>query len=100
MLIDLHGHHLSAGMMNLDPHWGPAWRNGTLNVGDWYLGTKKLPDLAGADADAGRHDDGSVIFGRMGHEFRRSLMDKLGVDKLIISVPAHMYMYWTGDFGV
>ena len=26
-------------------------------------------------------------------------MEKLGVDKLIISVPAHMYMYWTGDFG-
>ena len=99
MLIDLHGHHLTRGMMNLDPHWGPAWKNGTLNVGDWYLGTKKLPDLTGIKDDSTRNDDGSAIFSRNTHEFRRGLMEKLGVDKLIISVPAHMYMYWTGDFG-
>ncbi len=99
MLIDLHGHHLSAGMMNLDPHWGPAWKNGTLNVGDWYLGTKKLPELAEL-SDEDRDDGGAAIFSRNTVEFRRGVMEKLGVDKLIISTPAHTYMYWAGDFGV
>jgi aminocarboxymuconate-semialdehyde decarboxylase len=83
-------------MMDLDPHWGPSWV-GTLKVGDWYLGTKKLPDLAQA-TEADRRGD--AIFDRMGHEFKRQLMAKLGVDILVISVPAHMYMYWTGEFGI
>ena len=30
-------------MFDLDPHWGPSWAEGTLKIGDWYLGTKKLP---------------------------------------------------------
>jgi len=96
MLIDLHGHQLTRGMMDLDPHWGPSWdrERGSLRVGKWWLGTKRLPDLANADAA------GDAIFDRMGHEFRRELMVKLGTDVLVISVPAHMYMYWAGEFGI
>lgn len=96
MLIDLHGHQLTRGMMDLDPEWGPSWdkERGTLRVGKWYLGTKRLPDLANAQAV------GDAIFERMGHEFRLQLMDKLGTDVLVISVPAHMYMYWAGEYGI
>jgi aminocarboxymuconate-semialdehyde decarboxylase len=97
MLIDLHGHHMSRDMFDLDPHWGPSWAKGTLKVGDWYLGTKKLPDLAQTTAD---EQESGAIFDRMGHDFKLQVMEKLGVDMLVISVPAHMYMYWTGDFGV
>jgi aminocarboxymuconate-semialdehyde decarboxylase len=97
MLIDLHGHHMSKAMFDLDPHWGPSWSKGTLKVGDWYLGTKRLPDLS-ETTDEQRQS--GVIFDRMGHEFRLQIMEKLGVDVLVISVPAHMFMYWTGDFGV
>jgi aminocarboxymuconate-semialdehyde decarboxylase len=97
MLIDLHGHHMTRGMMNLDPQWGPGWDSGTLRVGDWYLGTKKLPDAAQTTVEQ-QHD--GAIFDRLDHEFRYELMEKLGVDMLAISVPAHLFMYWTGDFGV
>lgn len=97
MLIDLHGHHMTRGMFNLDPHWGPRWTNGTLNVGDWYLGTKKLPEMSGI---AMSNDDGEGILSRMTHEARLAMMEKNNTDKLIVSVPAHMYMYWTEDFGV
>jgi aminocarboxymuconate-semialdehyde decarboxylase len=97
MLIDLHGHHFSKPMMDLDPHWGPSWVNGTLKIGEWSLGTKKLPDLhqvSKADQDT------DAIFQRWSHEFRLQVMERLGVDMLVLSVPSHMYMYWTGDFGV
>lgn len=97
MLIDLHGHHMTKAMFDLDTHWGPSWAKGTLKIGDWYLGTKKLPPLADTN-DAQRVE--GVIFDRMGHEFRLGVMEKLGVDILVISVPAHMYMYWTGEFGI
>jgi aminocarboxymuconate-semialdehyde decarboxylase len=97
MLIDLHGHHMSKAMFDLDPHWGPSWE-GTLKVGDWFLGTKRLPDLAQAtDADRASID---TILDRMGHEFRHQVMEKLGVAVLVVSVPAHMFMYWTGEFGI
>lgn len=97
MLIDLHGHHFTPGMMDLHPHWGPSWTNGTLKVGDWYLGTKKAPELTEVNKDELKSD---AIFERFGHDFRRGVMEKLGVDVLVISVPTHMYMYWTGDFGI
>jgi aminocarboxymuconate-semialdehyde decarboxylase len=97
MLIDLHGHHMTKAMFDLDPHWGPSWAQGTLKVGDWYLGTKRLPDTANVTKE---QQDAGIIFERMNHEFRRQLMEKLGVDVLVISVPAHMLMYWAGDFGV
>ena len=96
MLIDLHAHQLTRGMMDLDPHWGPSWdvERGTLRVGQWYLGTKKLPAMADAEAAT------NMIFERMAHPFRRELMAKQGIDVLVLSTPAHMYMYWAEDFGV
>jgi aminocarboxymuconate-semialdehyde decarboxylase len=30
---------------------------------------------------------------------RLDLMDELGTDHLVLSVPAHAYMYWAGEFG-
>ena len=97
MLIDLHGHHFSKEMMDLDPHWGPSWVDGTLKIGDWSLGTKKMPDLARVSKAEQSSD---AIFQRWSREFRRGVMESLGVDMLVISVPSHMYMYWTGAFGV
>lgn len=89
MVIDLHGHHIMKEMLGLDPHWGPHWKNGTIVVGDWVLGTK--------NARAARTADD--ILGWMSIESRSKMMDELGIDKLIVSVPSHMYMYWAGDFG-
>jgi aminocarboxymuconate-semialdehyde decarboxylase len=97
MLIDLHGHHFSKAMMDLDPHWGPSWVNGTLKIGDWSLGTRKVPDLTSMSK---AEQDSDAIFQRWGHEYRLEVMNRLGIDMLVISVPSHMYMYWAGDFGV
>jgi aminocarboxymuconate-semialdehyde decarboxylase len=93
MLIDLHGHQVTRGMTNRDDHWGPVWTREGLKIGSWVLGSKTASDL-GPDTEPG-----SAIFEMMKPENRLAMMDELGVDKLVVSVPSHMYMYWTGDFG-
>lgn len=84
MLINLHAHELTYGMFGHDPHWGPLWENNTLKIGDWTLGTtKKIPHPAEY----------------FSHEAQRKRMDERGIDKLVVSQPAHMFMYWAGEFG-
>jgi aminocarboxymuconate-semialdehyde decarboxylase len=100
MLIELHGHHMTKGMLDLDPHWGPSWTSGTLKIGDWYLGTTKLPDAMETSKEDLGDSIGDTVLARTSHEFRLQLMEKLGVDVLVISVPAHAFMYWADDFGV
>ncbi|MCW3001046.1 MAG: hypothetical protein JWQ20_344 [Conexibacter sp.] len=83
MLINLHAHELTYGMFGHDPHWGPHWVNNTLKIGDWELGTtKKIPHPA-------------EFFSA---EAQRKRMAERGIDKLVVSQPAHMFMYWAGDF--
>ncbi len=85
MLINLHAHQLTQGMFDLDPHWGPFWENNTLKIGDWVLGNtnKNQPhptEYFSLEAQLGR-------------------MQERGIDKLIVCQPAHMFMYWGGEFG-
>jgi aminocarboxymuconate-semialdehyde decarboxylase len=94
MLIDLHAHHITQGMLGRHEHWGPhITGSGTLRVGHWTLGA--------TDKGATSSATGGLIgwMDRMSLESRLQLMDRTGVDRLVLSVPAHMYMYWAGDFG-
>jgi aminocarboxymuconate-semialdehyde decarboxylase len=69
-------------MFNHDPYWGPRWEDNTLKIGDWALGTK-----------------GGLDKMKYSHEGTLRRMDERGIDRLVISQPAHMFMYWAGEFG-
>jgi aminocarboxymuconate-semialdehyde decarboxylase len=89
MLINLHAHHLSKGMFDVDGHWGPFWTDGRLKVGKWILGTKR-PDRAPSL---------DQLVDMMGGANRIARMDSRGVDRLVLSVPSHLFMYHAGEFG-
>src|SRR5437867_12842863 len=84
-MINLHAHSLTHGMFGHDPHWGPLWERNTLKIGNWYLGNK--------DPNAPHPAES---FSREKH-FER--IAERGITKLVLSQPAHMYMYWAGAFG-
>lgn len=85
MFINLHAHQLTYGMFDHDPYWGPKWENNTLKIGDWMLGsnTKEKPHPA--------------EYFSLERQLER--MSERGIDKLVVSQPAHMFMYWAGDYG-
>ena len=85
MLINLHAHQLTYGMFDLDPFWGPSWTNNTLKVGDWSLGNKNPNAPHPAE-----------YFSR---DAQLARMEERGIDRLVLSQPAHMFMYWAGEFG-
>ena len=84
MLINLHAHQLTYGMFDHDPHWGPNWVNNTLKIGDWVLGNKNKDQPHPAEYFS--------LEAQMGR------MQERGIDKLVLSQPAHMFMYWAGDY--
>jgi aminocarboxymuconate-semialdehyde decarboxylase len=89
MWIDLHVHHVERAMLNLDGHWGPTYEGGRMRIGHWILGTKRPMVLPpGADGN-------DVSAARFTPERRLAKMDELGMDKVVLAIPAHMYMYWT-----
>jgi aminocarboxymuconate-semialdehyde decarboxylase len=85
MLINLHAHELTYGMFDHDPYWGPAWVNNTLKIGDWSLGNTNKNQPHPAEY--------------FSLEAQRKRMVDRGIDKLVLSQPAHMFMYWADDFG-
>lgn len=94
MLIDLHAHHITKGMLRRHPHWGPDITDGgALRVGDWVLGATDK----GSTSTVG----GGLVgwMERATLEPRLERMDQTGTDRLVVSVPAHMFMYWAEDFG-
>lgn len=93
MLIDIHAHLLTKGMMGRDPFWGPFMKMQGLTVGHFALGTKQ-PSKASSDQEA---EDN--LLKRMTHAARRELMAQRGVDRLMVSAPSHCFMYWAGEFG-
>lgn len=93
MLIDIHAHMLTKGMMGRDPFWGPFMKVQGLTVGWFHLGTKQ-PAKAASDQEA---EDN--LLRAMSHQSRRQLMAERGVDRLVVSTPSHAFMYWAGGFG-
>ena len=93
MLIDAHAHMITPGMLNRHDFWGPFMKTKGFTVGHFSLGTKQ-PAKAANDAEAEAN-----LLARMTHEARLKLMAARGVDKLILSIPSHAFMYWAGDFG-
>lgn len=84
MLINLHAHELTYGMFGHDEHWGPHWVNNTLKVGDWMLGNKNKEQPHPAEY--------------FSLEAQHKRMEERGIDKLVLSQPAHMFMYWAGGY--
>lgn len=93
MLIDVHAHLLTPGMMKRHTFWGPFMKTTGLTVGHFALGTRQ-PSKAKDDDEAEAN-----LLARMTHQERRKLMAERGVDKLILSTPSHAFMYWAGEFG-
>ena len=50
MLIDVHAHLFTAGMLNRHEFWGPFMKRQGLTVGHFSLGTNKHRKPAGTDA--------------------------------------------------
>lgn len=93
MLIDVHAHLLTSGMLNRHPFWGPFMKVEGFTVGHFSLGSK-LPAKARTDEEAETN-----LLLRMSHDARRKVMTERGVDKLVLSAPSLAFMYWAGDFG-
>ncbi len=93
MLIDIHAHLFTPGMMSRHAFWGPFMKKQGLTVGHFSLGTSKR-STASSDEEAEAN-----MLSRMTHASRRRLMAERGVDKLVLSTPSHAFMYWAGDFG-
>jgi aminocarboxymuconate-semialdehyde decarboxylase len=94
MLIDLHAHHITPGMVNRHDHWGPRITAKGIKIGHWVLGAKNNRLAAENDETAERK-----LLERFALKRRLEMMEEKGVDKLVVSVPAHFYMYWAGEFG-
>jgi predicted TIM-barrel fold metal-dependent hydrolase len=97
MLIDLHGHTLTPGMLGKAGHWGPeiAWDENerpNLRVGNWVL--RSLTYERRRRQEAGLATDPLEQQALGDPKARVELMTKLGVDQMVLSVPAHCYMYW------
>ena len=93
MLIDIHAHLFTPGMMGRHRFWGPFMKKEGLTVGHFALGmAKRSPAATDAEAEAN-------MLARMTHAARRKLMAERGVDHLVLSTPSHAFMYWAGEFG-
>jgi aminocarboxymuconate-semialdehyde decarboxylase len=92
MLIDVHAHQFTAGMLNRHEFWGPFMKAKGLTVGHWVIGSKT--NFAPTDAEAE-----AKILSAMSVDSRMKQMAARGVDKLIVSTPSHAFMYWADEFG-
>ena len=86
MLINHHAHVLTYGMFDHHPHWGPTIIDGNrLTVGNWVLGDK---------VEGRPHPAESFS-----NEAQLKRMAERGIDKLVVCQPAHIFMYWAGEYG-
>lgn len=92
MLIDIHAHMITPGMLNRHKFWGPSMTLNGFTVGHFSLGTKQPAAKTDAEAEAN-------LLAKMTHESRRQLMAARGVDMLVLSAPSHAFMYWAEEFG-
>ena len=89
MLIDIHAHMITPGMMNVHDFWGTFMTTHGFTVGHFCLGTSQ--PKSGTDAEATQN-----LLTNMSHKSRRKLMEEREVDKLVVSIPSHAFMYWAG----
>lgn len=92
MLIDIHAHMITPGMLRQHEFWGPFMTAKGFTVGHFCLGTKQPPSVSDEQAEQG-------LLQKMSHESRRQLMAERGVDKIVVSTPSHAFMYWADEFG-
>lgn len=92
MLIDIHAHMITPGMLKRHSYWGPFTTADGFTVGDFALKTKNFTAIT--DDEAERR-----LLAAMSHDGRREIMSERGVDKLVLSIPSHAFMYWADDFG-
>jgi aminocarboxymuconate-semialdehyde decarboxylase len=99
VIIDLHAHHIQPKMLDFDPFWGPRFAPDAdgmqrMTIGKWQLtlGTKEA-----AAAHAAGGDSSPLEWMKAPNRLKQ--MDERGIDKAVMSVPAHAFMYHTGDFG-
>lgn len=92
MLIDIHAHMITPGMLEADEFWGPRMTVNGFTVGHFCLGTSQ--PQSGTDEEATAR-----LLAKMSHESRRDLMAERNTEKLVVSIPSHAFMYWAGDFG-
>jgi aminocarboxymuconate-semialdehyde decarboxylase len=87
-VIDLHCHTMTYGFFGHHPHWGPFWDEaaGTMKIGTWYLGTKQKRPL-------------EPLMHALSQQGLLARFEERGVASAVVSVPAHMYMYWAGEYG-
>jgi predicted TIM-barrel fold metal-dependent hydrolase len=99
MWIDLHAHNITRGMTKQHPFWGPFIEPTGLRVGNCVVGTKQPLWVGDAAVGSGTADGDLVDL--MSAPNRLATMDRLGMDKIVVNNPSHMYMYWTEpEFGV
>jgi aminocarboxymuconate-semialdehyde decarboxylase len=92
MLIDVHAHQFTPGMMNRHNFWGPFMKSEGLTIGHWVLRTAGHKHENDAAAE-------TALLGAMSAASRIKIMDEQGVDKIVVSTPSHAFMYWAEDFG-
>lgn len=92
MLIDIHAHMVTPGMLKQHDFWGPFMTSGGFKVGHFCLGTKQKATISDDEAEAS-------LLEKMTHANRRKLMAERNVEKLVVSTPSHAFMYWAGEFG-
>lgn len=92
MLIDIHAHMITPGMLKRHDFWGPFMTANGFTVGHFCLGTKQPPAASDEQAEQG-------LLKKMSHAGRRQLMAERGVDKIVVSTPSHAFMYWAEEFG-
>lgn len=92
MLIDVHAHMITPGMMNAHEFWGPFMTVNGFTVGHFCLGTSQ--PQSGTDEEATEK-----LLAKMAHDSRRALMKERNVGKLVVSIPSHAFMYWADEFG-
>jgi predicted TIM-barrel fold metal-dependent hydrolase len=100
MLIDLHAHNLLPDMFDHDPHWGPFFIVGesgrwNIRIGDWVLDLVTPEDKQQAESGRAPSKEAGLAGIPSDPKLRLEQMDVAGIDRMVLSLPAHMYMYWT-----
>lgn len=100
MIIDLHAHLAHPKFYNQHPHWGPFWEqrpdgSAGLRVGKWelVLSTREMRERL--EKTGKQEDPADATRKRADPATRIAMMDTMGQDAQVVSIPAHMDMYWT-----